>query len=258
MLETFAARGAGALERAELYELQRDASLLLQRRMLPELPTLPVWIDAAAHYQPATGGEVGGDWYQLLEVTDGVVAAVLGDAVGRGIPAAAAMGQLRGVITGAASVDASPARVVAAADRFAAQGDDTMAASLAYALLDRSTSTIRYTSAGHLPAMLVRADGRVEALTKGRGSLLGVRGRTLEPPVADIDFHVGDALVLYSDGLVERRTSEIDDGVDRLRACLEGRGALDAAALCEHIVATFVDPDELDDDVAVFVVRRVG
>jgi serine phosphatase RsbU (regulator of sigma subunit) len=258
MLETLAGRCAGALERADLYEAQRAASLTLQRRMLPGLPPLPPRLDAASHYQPASGGEVGGDWYQLFEVDGGRWAAVLGDAVGRGIPAAAAMGQLRGVITGAASVDPDPAPVIAASDAFAALGADTRAASLVYALIDLDADEIRYGSAGHLPALVLRRDGSVEMLEAGRGTLLGVRAEPTRIVPAHAPFLPGDTLVMYSDGLIERRSETIDEGLARVRNALVALHDADPTELCTKLVHALVGDDPIDDDVALLVVRRVG
>jgi GAF domain-containing protein/PAS domain-containing protein len=258
MLETLAGRCAGALERAELYERQREASLTLQRRMLPELPVLPPQLVAAAHYQPATGGEVGGDWYQLFAVNGGCWSAVLGDAVGRGIPAAAAMGQLRGVITGAASVDPEPARVIAASDAFAALGTDTRAASLAYALIDLGRGEIRYASAGHLPTLLLHQDGSVVLLTEGRGTLLGVRSDPDAIVPGRTPFGPGDTLVMYSDGLIERRAETIDEGLARIQQSVAILGSAEPAELCTKLVHALVGEGPIDDDVAVLIVRRLG
>jgi PAS domain S-box-containing protein len=260
MLATFAARCAGAIERARLYEAQRDASLTLQRRMLPELPPDAPWLAAAAHYRPATGGEVGGDWYQLLTIDDDRIALVLGDAVGRGIPAAAAMGQLRGVVTGAASVEPDPERVVEATDRFARLGSDTTGTSMVYALVDRRDDRLRYVSAGHLPGALLRHDGEVELLCEGRRPLLGSIDLDRRWPVASSSFAVGDTLVLFTDGLVERRSEDIDAGLDRLVRTLRALAplAVDVTALCDRLVDDLVGTEAIDDDIAVLVARRVG
>jgi PAS domain S-box-containing protein len=259
MLSTFAARCAGAVERAQLYEAQRDASLMLQRRMLPALPPDEPWVQTSAHYHPATGGEVGGDWYQVIVLDEHRIAAVLGDAVGRGIPAAAAMGQLRGVVTGAASVDPDPRRVITATDRFARTGADTNAASLLYVLVDRRAAELRYSSAGHLPGIVLRHDGSVDLLRDGRRPLLGVLGDQVDGPVGTTSFEVGDAVVLYSDGLVERRDETIDAGIDRLVELLARCGPdTEPASLCTEIIEVLTGARTITDDVAVLVVRRTA
>lgn len=256
MLETLAGRCAGAIERATLYEQQRAASLTLQRRLLPELPPLPVWLEAAGHYQPATGGEVGGDWFQLIPVSYNRFAAVLGDAVGRGVPAAAAMGQLRGVVTGAASVDPDPAAVLRATDSFAQTAADTFGATLAYALIDKRLRTIRHASAGHVPGIILRQDRTTEILMAGRSPLLGVRSTSKRFEVASTSFTEGDTLILYSDGLIERREEAIDAGIDRLCHTLTSLADHSPDVLSKLLVREMLADRSVDDDVAVLVVRR--
>src|SRR4029077_5327945 len=108
MLVTLGSRCAGALERASLYERDRDIALTFQRRLMPGLPRTPDWIEVAAGYRPATGMAIGGDWYQVLDAGRGRIAAVVGDAVGHGLVAAAAMGQLRASIATAVANNAEP------------------------------------------------------------------------------------------------------------------------------------------------------
>ena len=130
MLVTLGSRCAGALERASLYERDRDIALTFQRRLMPALPRTPPWIEIAASYRPASGLAIGGDWYQVLDAGGGRVATVVGDAVGHGLVAAAAMGQLRASIATAVANDAEPSHAIAAVDLFAVQGADTLGASV--------------------------------------------------------------------------------------------------------------------------------
>ncbi len=136
MLVTLGSRCAGAIERATLYERDRDIALTFQHRLMPALPRIPEWIDVAAGYRPASGMAIGGDWYQVLDAGGGRIAAVVGDAVGHGLVAAAAMGQLRASIATAVANDAEPNHAIAAVDLFAVQGADTLGASVAYVLFD--------------------------------------------------------------------------------------------------------------------------
>ena len=119
MLVTLGSRCAGALERASLYERERTVALALQHRLLSVLPSTPPWLQAAARYVPATALDIGGDWFQILDAGNGRIAAVVGDAVGHGVSAAAAMGQLRASIATAVANDPTPGRTLAAADLFA-------------------------------------------------------------------------------------------------------------------------------------------
>jgi serine phosphatase RsbU (regulator of sigma subunit) len=168
------------------------------------------------------------------------------------------MGQLRGVVIGAASVDPEPARVIAASDAFAALGADTRAASLAYALIDLDNEEIRYGSAGHLPAMVLRRGGTVEVLDGGRGTLLGVRAQHAPIVAGRTPFLPGDQLVMYSDGLIERRSETIDEGLGRIQRMLAELRDADPHDLCNKLVDALVGPEAIDDDVAVLVVRRVS
>jgi serine phosphatase RsbU (regulator of sigma subunit) len=256
MLETLAGRCAGAITRARLYEEQRTASLTLQRRLLPELPASPEWLELGARYEPTAGGEVGGDWYQVLMLDDGRCVVALGDAVGRGITAAAAMGQLRAAIAGAASVDAHPSSVVAATSRHASVSADTRCASLVYAVVDGALDIITYAIAGHPPPIIVRADGELELLTDGRSPLLGIAGPSVPVPSGETRFRPGDTLVLYTDGLVERRGASIDDGVGHLAERVAQLGDVPGRAMADAIVDAAIAGRSSDDDIAVLVVRR--
>jgi serine phosphatase RsbU (regulator of sigma subunit) len=255
VLETLAGRCAGAIERARLFEEQRTASLTLQRRLLPEIPATPGWLTVGATYEPTTGGEVGGDWYQVMVLDDGRAVAALGDAVGRGIAAAAAMGQLRAAIAGATAVDPTPSTVLAATNQVASVGADTRCASLAYALLDPTHGTITYTIAGHPPPLLLHSDGNATVLNDARGPLLGTVP-DIAYESATVDYRLGDTLILYSDGLVERRGESIDEGVARL--ALEGRAQqhLPPSEMSDALVAALVADVSVSDDVAVLIVRR--
>jgi GAF domain-containing protein/PAS domain-containing protein len=255
MITTLAGRCAGAVERARLYERQREISLTLQRRLLPALPSLPPWLSATARYLPAPGGEVGGDWFQMLNLGDRVAAAV-GDAVGRGIAAAAAMGQLRAALASAAGANPDPALVIAATDTFAGAGADTRAASLLYLLLEADSLDFRYATAGHLPALLVHPGLGTELLEAGRGPLLGINDARLESPVATAQLVPGDFLVLYTDGLIERRGESIDTGIQRLRAAAGSLSSVEPEDMADELLAVLLGEAEAEDDVALLIIRR--
>ncbi len=232
MLVTLGSRCAGALERASLYERERDIALTFQRRLMPGLPRTPGWIDVAAGYRPATGMAIGGDWYQVLEAGGGRIAAVVGDAVGHGLAAAAAMGQLRASIATAVANDPEPNHAIASVDLFAVQGADTLGASVAYVLFDPDGHA-RYASAGHVPIVRVPAIGDCELLEGGRRPLLGFRVPEDHNLTADFAFSAGDVVVMFTDGLVERRGETIDDGLKRLLDVVEKtRRHLPAGDVC--------------------------
>lgn len=253
MLSVLAARCAGALERISLYERERDAALSLQRRLLPTLVDVPPWVEVAARYEPATGGNIGGDWFQLVTAGNGRLVAVVGDAVGHGITSAAAMGQLRASIATAVATTTDPASALAIVDHFAAQGSDTLAASAALAMFEESGGVL-HASAGHPPMVLVH-DGAARLLEAGRRPLLGFgdvdRSRSAIEP-----FGPGDTLVMYTDGLIEQRETSIDEGLRRLLEVVHGVASADPTSLCDTLIEQMVAPGLNEDDVAVLVLRH--
>ena len=207
----------------------------------------------AASYVPATGLEIGGDWFQLLDAGDGRLAAIVGDAVGHGLASAAAMGQLRASFATAVSIDPDPITALASVDKFAGLGSDTVAASAAYVLVD-PTGFATYASAGHPPIVVVPSGGPAHIVEGARGSLLGYRtpavdGRTFP-------FEPGDLIVMFTDGLVESRTEPIDDGITRLITTVDAIRDLSPQQVCETLVATLTKDRVVEDDIAILILRR--
>jgi serine phosphatase RsbU (regulator of sigma subunit) len=244
-----------AEERAELDNARgqffTEVAVTLQRAVLG--PTvLPEGF--AVHYQPASGTlEVGGDWYDVVDLPDGRYGVVVGDVVGRGLPAAAVMGQLRSAIRALLLESHSPAHVLGALDRFAALVPGATCSTVFCAVVDPVAGTLRYSSAGHVPAIVVDADGSAALLTAA-GSLPLAVVDDLVRPQQDVVLAPGSTLLLYTDGLVERRDQDLDQGIDRaVTALREGRalapGVL-AGVLTDQLLA-----DAPDDDVAFLVYR---
>ncbi|MFM2077665.1 MAG: hypothetical protein RJA49_1555, partial [Actinomycetota bacterium] len=261
MTLTLASRCAGALERASYYERERDTALVLQRRLLPQVPQVPCWAEVGFRYEPASGGQVGGDWFQLINIDDDELVAVVGDAVGHGITAAAAMGQLRSSIATAVSFDRDPAAVLRNVDRFACSIAETLAATAVVTLIERD-GTCRLASAGHVPPVLVHAGGKSSVLEEGRRPLLGFGDGVLRSPSYTTVLAAGDLIVLYSDGLVERRGELIDTGIDRLRTLLGLLHHLPLQQLCDELVDRLGRDGGTgggtDDDIALLLLRYVG
>lgn len=258
MVFTLGSRCAGAMERASLHDRDRQISLTLQRRLLPALPPAPAWLAAGSVYRPAAGGQVGGDWYQLITRDDDSVVASVGDSVGHGVASAAAMGQLRASIATAVARDVDPAAALEVVDRFAAQEADTLSASVALALLSPGRS-IRYASSGHPPMIMARAGGSSEVLEGGRRPLLGFGHGVSNcgSSSATTAFERGDTLVMYTDGLIERRRELIDVGVERLReACVRLRH-VPVQQMCDELVDHMLGDSVVEDDVAVLILRHV-
>lgn len=254
MLATLGSRCAGALERASLYDKERTIALTLQHRLLSTLPETPDWLEVAACYVPATGLEIGGDWFQVLDAGEGRVAAVIGDAVGHGLGSAAAMGQLRASFATAVAYDPEPVHVLAAVDRFAGRGTDTLAASAAYIVLDPEGRAV-CASAGHLPLIWAPAEGTPRVIENGRWPLLGFRGDAVAA-TETLRFESGDVVVMFTDGLIERRREPIDDGLQRLATAVAATRHLPLQAMCDTLVSTFADDRDTADDIAVLVLRR--
>lgn len=256
MLVTLGSRCAGALERASLYERDRDIALTFQRRLLPELPRPPEWIEIAASYRPATGMAIGGDWYQVLDVGEGRFVAIVGDAVGHGLVAAAAMGQLRASIATAVATDADPDHAIGAVDLFAVQGADTLGASVAYVLFDPA-GPARYTSAGHVPMVWAPAGKPCLLMEGARRPLLGFRVHDEEDLTGEFSFSAGDLVVMFTDGLIERRGETIDDGLQRLLGAVEQARHLPPQALCDSLLEQLTSDYDAEDDIALLVIRRL-
>jgi GAF domain-containing protein/PAS domain-containing protein len=256
MVFTLGSRCAGALERAALYERDRQTSLTLQRRLLPALPPIPDWLEAGTSYRPATSERVGGDWYQVIVLADDTVIASVGDAVGHGVASAAAMGQLRASLATAVARDPDPAAAIEVVDRFAGQEADTLSASVSVAQL-RFGEPLRYAAAGHPPSLLVRSDGSTEILEGGRRSLLGFgHDSARQSATASVDFRPGDTLVMYTDGLVERRRETIDVGIERLRQHVPGLRHLPVQQMCDELVNLMQADGAAFDDVAALLLRH--
>jgi serine/threonine-protein kinase RsbW len=247
-------RAAIALDNALLYERERNVSHSLQMGLLGgALPEFDEVVVAAA-YRPGTAAlEVGGDWYDAFPLPSGDVGLVVGDVVGHGLDAAVAMGQLRGAVS-ALGQTGGPASILKRLDGFVETVPAAATATLAYVELDASTGRMRYGCAGHPPPLIVSPDGRARFLWDGRsaplGSMLGeARGDAsdrLEP---------GETLVLYTDGLVERRTESFDHGLERL-AIVARINRNDESALADDICDALLGGQSQDDDVCVLTVHR--
>jgi serine phosphatase RsbU (regulator of sigma subunit) len=198
---------------------------------------------------------IGGDWYQVLDAGGGRVATVVGDAVGHGLVAAAAMGQLRASIATAVANDAEPSRAIAAVDLFAVQGADTIGASLAYVLFEPDGHA-RYASAGHVPVVLVPACHPGVLLEGGRRPLLGFQAREDHSFAVDVAFEPGDVIVMFTDGLVERRGEGIDDGLRRLLKAVESVRGMSPQSMCAALLEEMTRDYDPDDDIALLVIRR--
>ena len=256
LLESTARRVGLAMDHVRLTEGEHVLAETLQRAMLPDLDhidSLDVW----TYYSPnAEHAQVGGDWYDVVHLGEDVIGVVVGDVVGHDVEAAAAMGQLRSVLRTFASELHDPGTVLSRLDGMVESMRIRRPASLVYATLQPSQVTpgdwtLRYSSAGHLPGLLFSA-GEVTEMDGGRGRLMGFGDG--ERSTAQLPLEPGDVLVLYTDGLVERRDRPVHDGVARLReTLLAAADETDAAGVGEQVLRQFAAPPE--DDIAVVVIR---
>ncbi len=255
LTEELGRRAAVAVEHARLYASQRSAAETLQHSLLPEvLPELP-GVAIASRYLP--GGpdvEVGGDWYDVLALPDGRLALAMGDVVGRGVPAASLMGQLRNGLRAYIVEGRSPAQVLTLLNRLLRDiGTPHQMATLVVMLLDPETGDLRYANAGHPPPLVKADDGTTRFLEDAVSVPLGAIGHA-EYSEAEVTLTPGSTLILYTDGLVEDRTMPLDVGLDRLRADIL-TAPDDVDAMCEHLTAEVRGAGPAQDDVAVLAVR---
>jgi serine phosphatase RsbU (regulator of sigma subunit)/anti-sigma regulatory factor (Ser/Thr protein kinase) len=248
-----------ALDRAELYEQSADVAHQLQQSLLaidpPEDPRYAV----ATVYRPGVERlEVGGDWYDVFLAGEDVLSVGVGDVVGRGLGAASAMGQLRSAVRAVADPREGPARLLSRLDRFVEHSEAAAMATLAYADLDLATGELRYACAGHPPPVLVPAGGEPRLLWEGRSTPLGAFVRPQARPEARLHLAAGDRLLLYTDGLVERRDRELDLGLELLRQATAGGHDLPVDQVVDLLTETMLRDERTRDDVCVLLLSWTG
>jgi GAF domain-containing protein len=251
--EDLALRAALAIDTAQLHTELHEVAARLQRAVLPgDLPAPSGW-DAAACYLQAGHSEAGGDFYDVTELGDGRLAVFVGDVMGRGVTAAAAMAQMRAAIRALVLVDPDPGAVLPVLDRLFDHYDFHQLVTLVYAVADPARDELVIANAGHPPPAVRRADGTVELLDLAPGLLLGAGGD--ERVTTTVALRAGDTLLGYTDGLVERRDEDIDVGLARLVRACEAAPDAPLAAWLDSVVRSVRDPHR-DDDVAVVALRR--
>jgi serine phosphatase RsbU (regulator of sigma subunit) len=264
-LETLADLAAQALERVRLHESEHAVVRALQRQLLTE-PVDHGDIEIATRYEPAAAAVgMGGDWYQDFELDDGSVAAIVGDVVGHGVNAIAAMSRLQHLLVALVRVGTPLKELLATLDAIIAPGDALATAILLH--VDPAQDRLGFLAAGHPPPLLVRPGQAPEVLEGARRPLLGVRaGRLTGTSGPDqlryVDFPPGATVLAYTDGLIERRQETIDAGIDRLSRAVaaEDLATADLTAglgrIVERLRATDASRLGTVDDVAVLAVRR--
>ena len=238
-----------------LYARMRSEARLaetLQRSLLPPMPKVADWA-LSAHYEPAAGGRIGGDWYDALVLRDGLLAVVLGDVAGHGIGAAGTMAQLRNALRAYLLDGTGAADAVARLNRFAADTLPGAFATVVVALIDRETGHASAVIAGHpRPYVLGDASGAPVGAPVVTSPPLGVRGAAYR--AQEFDIPAGGGLVLYSDGLIERRDEDIDQSLRRVSDLI---GGLPARPTARQIFST-VGRSTITDDATVLALYRTG
>jgi PAS domain S-box-containing protein len=234
---------------------EREIALGLQRALLPMRPLDRPGIALAAQYEAGSDVlEVGGDWYDAFELPDGRIAVTVGDVVGHGLSAAAAMGQVRTALAALADHATGPAEVLMRLEGFLARHQTTDFATVCYAVIDPVTGLVEYASAGHPPILAVSPAGEISWLDQAQSPPLSGT-YSADRPQASVLLEPGALLVLFSDGLVERRKEPIDVGLRRLADAARTLADLPVADVCTALVARLGVEEARNDDVAVLVVR---
>jgi phosphoserine phosphatase RsbU/P len=252
LLVPAAERAALAIARARVAERERRIAETLQRSLLPEVPPKLEGFELAARFIPGSGVEVGGDWYDALALPQGGVGVVIGDVAGKGLRAATLMGELRAGLRAYAIEGGGPRETLVRLDRLARRTGHMATAVLLH--LDAVGERLEFASAGHLPPLRIGAGGHASFLTGGTAPPLLAYGDG--EPAVPAPLERGARLVLYTDGLVERRREPIDAGLERLRRAAEGfEGPL--GALCDHLLEALCPPPGTpQDDIALIAVSR--
>jgi serine phosphatase RsbU (regulator of sigma subunit) len=263
LAEELVSRAALSLDNARRYARERAAALALQRHLLPHRVSGGPAVEVSSRYQPAdTDGSVGGDWFDVIQLSGSRVALVVGDVVGHGINAAASMGRLRTAVRTLANLDLPPEELLAhlddtvirLAEEDAEHGDleaAAMAATCLYAVYDPVSRTCTMARAGHPPLAIIDPEGGVAFPDLPAGAPLGLGLVSFES--VTLELPEGSVLALYTDGLIEGRDHDIDVGMDRLAAAL-ARPGLSLEELCSSVVET-LSAKAPHDDVTLLLAR---
>ncbi|SEF43858.1 Serine phosphatase RsbU, regulator of sigma subunit [Thermomonospora echinospora] len=252
----FATRAAIVLDNARRFSRERATALTLQRSLLPNRLSAPASVEVRHRYLPGSKlVEVGGDWYESIALPGARVALIVGDVAGHGVRAAVTMGRLRTALHTLANLEFAPADALHVLHELMIElgEQEPHFATCVYAIYDAGAGTLEIASAGHLPPLLVRPDGTNEYLDVPPAPPLGVAGGTIGSRVFEVED--GSVFVIYTDGLVENRGRDIDDGLSRLRGIF---GPDTATRPMEDLAKATLDgvyADHYRDDIAVLIAR---
>jgi PAS domain S-box-containing protein len=242
-----------AIQHVRQFEAARETSLTLQHAMLAPTKLPPGF---AVRYEPAvTPLEIGGDWYDVLRVGEHRIGIIVGDCVGRGLSAAAVMGQLRASARALLLTGAEPAKLLEELDAVAELIPDAFCTTVFLAVLDTESGEFSYSCAGHLPAVLAAPGVAHTLISDARSVPLAVQRKASRPQAA-VTLPPGSTLMLYTDGLVERRDVALDDGIAQLGATVARGLHLTVDDVADAALSELAPPAGYDDDIAIVVYRR--
>jgi serine phosphatase RsbU (regulator of sigma subunit) len=233
---------------------EREVALTLQQSMLQPVSSAR-YPDVAVRYLPAVGSlNICGDWYELVDLDQDRLAVAVGDVVGHGLRAAGVMGQLRSALSAAIRAADGPARALEVLGRYAGSVDGALASTVVQTVIDKRAHVITYSCAGHLPPVLLQPGGVTVLLDGATDPPLGARPAPDGRPQARVTYAPGASLVLYTDGLVERRSEDIDEGLGRLTDSLTRNGALRPEPLADVLLSDLGVSGGAEDDIALVVI----
>jgi putative methionine-R-sulfoxide reductase with GAF domain len=255
LLEQVADRAATAI-RGSRTRTDEAAAETLQRSLSPQQLAAFAGLDLGARYVPGSLSGVGGDWYDVFPLRDGLIGIAMGDVMGHGLRAATVMGRLRSALRAYALETDDPASVLERLDRQVQHFEPGEMGTVLYAVLDPASGELRIGSAGHPPPVLARSGESARVVDLPADLMLGVerdvRRRTHRMSIPD-----GGLLCLYTDGLIERRSGDLDLALDRLRGVLDA-GVSSAEAACADVMSSLIGDSPAEDDVALLILRRAN
>ena len=257
LIEDLAHRIAITVDNARLHAAVARTAEQFQRSLLPDLPRSGP-LELAARYEPAhSTAEIGGDWYDAFLLPDGSLSLIIGDVVGHDLQAAVAMSQMRNMLRGiACDRKEPPGKILERLDAAGAILYPEQMLTCLYALVSQSDPqgswVMHYAVAGHPPPLLITADGEARFLFEGRGPLLGVMPDTMRSDAFEA-LPPGSTVVLYTDGLIERRGEVVDEGLERLRRYAKTLRAASPREICDELMTRLGQAGT--DDVAIISVR---
>ena len=256
LLQLAADRAALAIDNARISE-QRAVTEIMQRSLLPDaLPQIPGMRFSAKYLPAGSGVKIGGDWYDVFQLASGRIAFVIGDVVGRGVLAASVMGEIRTVLRAYMAQGHKLTEVVSMLNELLVSMGRSRGATLSILALDPAAEELEVVTAGHLPPLLIEPDGHTRLLEQTPGLPVGVRiGHHYK--ACRYPFPTGSRLLLYTDGLIERRNELIDEGFQRLTGAAQAAAGRTDSSFADRVYRALIDETPLEDDVALLAIEAL-